>query len=211
MIDYYGLVEHFHDEVPKEFLKFSSGLFQKALNFFHSREYISDYIANMYFGPVFYESLYEYVYVNQIKRGGTHPPWESRLFFLQTKVPSNKEKRVSSPDSKENHTITEKLDDMVLLTIESVFHKKSSIYKEVDTELSKAAHDLQNLLLYVESPRTTLNAYHEHHDDIMNYLKKRGDTPTILENKLGLIIEDSIRLSNMRKTFRLMVDGFSDS
>src|SRR5438132_7642002 len=39
-------------------------LTEKEKDYYHGIEYVCDYIANAYFGPIYYETLYEYIYVN---------------------------------------------------------------------------------------------------------------------------------------------------
>lgn len=199
--DYYNLIEPFHPAVPPAYAELSIGR-----SYFHSREYISDYIANNYLGPVFYESLYEYVYHFKIKPRGTHPSWEARLYFLQERLPIN-EKKIVATIPPENHTTIDKIGDMVLATLSSAFSPTGSIYTLDNKKLDDAKKSLEQMMPVIDSPRITLNAYKKYRIEILshiNSLKKDKESTAVLENKVGHIIEDSIRLSNMQRTFKIM-------
>jgi hypothetical protein len=61
---------------------------------------------------------------------------------------------------------------------------------------------------YIGSPRNLLNSYRDNNNEILDSLKTdKKESTAILENKIGPIIEDSIRLTNMERTYRLMASG----
>lgn len=204
VIDYYNLVEKIYPEYPVE-----SSHLPEGKNYFHSMEYISDYIANKYSGRVFYDCIYQYGIGKKIRPEGTHPSWEARLHFLQEKISVNENKKITIIPP-ENHTGIPKLNEIVTRTDTLTFDKIASVYVKNTDELKNIIKTLEEKIPYTDSPIYLLNAFNENRDNIITTLlkndKTKKETRTTLISKIEELIEDSIRISNMKRSFKIMVD-----
>lgn len=180
---------------------------QNFRNYFHGREFVSDYIASLYCGPVFYESLNEYLNELDVvppELNETHPNKDARLFFLQEVAGKYVDNPtiIQDPPKIDLHNRVENLDKIILDTHQKIFGDSEIIYQIDDTELQKAAEHLKIPIPYIGPPRILLNAYAKYHLDIIKTIKeKTKQEEKEISNNLSIIIEDSIRLTNMKKTF----------
>jgi hypothetical protein len=100
-------------------------------NYYHGMEYVCDFIANAYFGPVYYEALYEYVYVNKIFMGRSHPVWQARLFFLQKLLPEiNAGKNIVTNNPPELFTDIANICEIIESCKTKVYSKPTNYYKK---------------------------------------------------------------------------------
>lgn len=180
---------------------------QKFRNYYHSREFISDYIANLFFGPVYYESLNEYLNELDVQPGDgefTHPFKDARLFFLQDVLDGKISNPiiVASEPARDSYKIVENLTAIICDTNDIVFESQITKYTEDPEEIANATEHLKSLIPYIGSPRILLNAYSKHYSEIITAIKEKTkqDDKEIQDN-VATIIEDSIRLTNMKKTF----------
>jgi len=180
---------------------------QDFRNYYHGREFISDYIANLYCGPVYYESLSEYLSELDVLPAEwelTHPIKEARLFFLQKVLGTlvNNPTEIKTMPTISNHTLVENLDKIINDTNDIVFEKQETKYHEDVDELKKVAEHLKILIPYIGPPRILLNGYAKHYSEIIETIQKETkQDPIEISNNVGKIIEDSIRLTNMKRTF----------
>jgi len=198
------LVENYNDKET------NSGFTQKFRNYNHGREFISDYIANTYCGPVFYKSLYEHLGRYGVLHGNVneHPRTDARFFFMQEKLKGiiDNPKKIKKDPKIDHHDMVENLDKIITDTRKKIFKNKKSVYKKVDSEINKAIKQLEHLVPFLGEPTILLNAYSEKENEILKEIEQRDKEMDIVQvqNKVGRIIEDSIRLKNMKRTFEIM-------
>lgn len=201
VIDRYNIVQKFYREVPITEYNTSAGI-----NYFHSLEYIADYIANKYIGPIYYEICYILLYVVRAIIGSTHPPRESRLFFLKDKLPSLNINKSEQEPSHINHRTIGKIDEMIKIADEILSNK----YINNEEEIEKVKHDLVSMIPPITEPSILLNVYWSNKEQILDKLTTNNIDTNInkykqqLERELDIIIEDSIRLTNIKRTFEKM-------
>jgi len=203
--DRYLLTEEFNERVEQP-----SPFNDKFRNYYHGREFISDYIANLYCGPVFYDSLNEYLgEMDVIPKDWeyTHPFRDARLFFLEDVLGDivGNPKIINTKPARDNYELVENLDKMISKTKEIIFENEAVKYHENLQELTKSTAELKTLTPYVGSPRILLNGYSKNFQDILSSIKKETNQDNLeIINNIGRIIEDSIRLTNMKRTFDIM-------
>lgn len=196
-----NLTENYNERVER-----LSTFNKQYQNYYHGREFISDYIANLFFGPIYYESLNEYLSELDIPKDQefTHPFKDARLFFLQETLDGkiDNPKIIQEEPAQNNYKMVENIDKIICDTDEIVFEKEITKYSENNDEIQNATNHLKSLIPYIGSPRILLNAYSKHHSDIVNAVKeKTKQEEKECSNNIAIIIEDSIRLTNMEKTF----------
>lgn len=184
-------------------------------NYWNSIEYVSDFIANACMGPVFYDILFELLYTLNIQLIGTHPPWDSRLNFLKTqltdinkdnKIESQYQNQIDNPEAP--YTNIQKIDEIISRTKQKVFEaEKVTFYSKNEAELDKASKNLSELTPYIGPPNVLLNSYWQNKNTVIDNVKKILDETNYknTEKQVGLIVEESIRLTNMQETFCRMV------
>jgi hypothetical protein len=176
-------------------------------NYFHSREYVSDYIANAYFGPIYYEVAYVLLHVYEIRMDDFHPPYDARLYMMQNELKdiNRGKRRVRDPSMK--YTDIPQIQTIIGKARKVLSHPKHSASyngKVLKKEMTRAVDSLKDELPYIGSPQALLNGYWDHRSEVIAALraKKRKD-PTDYANRL---IADSIRLTNMKRTFDIMCE-----
>jgi len=202
------ILNEIHELTENHNVRVEPSPFNQAFrNYYHGREFISDYIANLYCGPVYYESLSEYLSELDVIPENwvlTHPIKEARLFFLQEELGTlvNNPTEIQATPITSNHTLVENLDKIIRDTNDIVFEKEDTKYHEDVDELKKVAEHLKTLIPYIGPPRILLNGYAKHRSEIIETIKKEtNQDPVEISNNVGKIIEDSIRLTNMKRTF----------
>ena len=114
----------------------------RGRRYFHSREYVSDFIANSYAGPAFYDIAHELLYEYNIWTGGTHPSYDSRLDFLTTNLPNiNKGKSILGAA---NHSYRQIPDiDRIIKKAKRKISQVNGQYKTDDNDAKLALSDLR--------------------------------------------------------------------
>jgi len=204
------VIEHLHSLVESIYpeVRVEDSDTPEGMDYFHSREYVSDYIANGYFGPIYYDVAYELLYVLKIRLYGTHPPYDARLYFLQKELEDVNvgRNKIQQPPSSQYTSIL-KLGQIIsgaknLLTTASCYYSANS------DDAASAVENLKLGLPYIGAPRTVLNAYWEKRSEVLaalsEIMKERGRDPAQVQALAGSIIGDSIRLTNMQRTFQVM-------
>ena len=214
----YGIVETVHREVSMRKAETTKGRY-----YFHSREYVSDYIASAYFGPVYFDVVYELLHeLKIIQHGiGTHPPYNARLHFLKETLPEiNSAKTISEKGLKEKYTDIENIGEIitrvrdVLTQIDKeraksgdqpIFSNRINGESEESSVIARLKEELPSLV----HPRVLLNAFWPKRDELLKELQERarkiGKDPGDVSGKIAALIDDSIRLTNMKRTYDFMV------
>ena len=204
---HYHLAETFHERMDVAQLHTQDGR-----NYFHGREFVSDYIASLYCGPVFYESLKEFLGLYEVFPTGTistHPYRDARLFFLQTYLKGiiDNPNTIDTKPVRDNHELVDYLDKIIEKTRSEVFKNKDNVYQKDEDKMKESVELLKHLIPFIGSPRILLNAYLHENEEVRTtvQVKNKEENIIVIQNKIGRIIEDSIRLSNMKRTFGIMV------
>ena len=199
----FKIVETFHEEVSYDDRDTPEGR-----NYFHSREYVSDYFANAYFGPIYYEVAYVILHVYKIRLNETHPPYDARLYMLQNELKDvNRGRHKVEEKPSLMYSDIPKI-DAILNNTRTLLVNNCAYYDEgkIRVNLKMAVDSLESELVYIGSPRVLLNGYWEKRDRIAAAIRRRHrDADQMeIEKIIGNLIGDSIRLTNMKRTYEIM-------
>jgi hypothetical protein len=211
ILEYFSIIENHYDYWPISLLRTGQGQ-----EYYHSREHASDYIANAYSGPCILEILREYLFSPIVMVGEEHPPWDARLFYLQDVLsPLNKGRVMVERTPHSPHTSLKKLPDIIKEVGATL--NDNLFFKDNPVQAAKVVQCLKNGIPFIGPPPILLNEYVLHKHEILAEVKRTLGAKGInrefieIERNVGSLIEDSIRMTNMERTFKIMVSSPKES
>ena len=182
----------------------------EALKYWYSKEFQADYFATAYFGPIFPSELIDNYFTREVFILPTHPSWEERIRAMVEELRTMGLEQSAEIILKRSRSISfvrpmipknslEHLEEILEKT-RAVLENKRSIYKICKNRLENARKALREFIPYTEDVKTLLNVAGEVQKKLLDEADSLEKKEKI-EEHFNRLIKDSIRLSNLKRTF----------
>jgi hypothetical protein len=172
---------------------------------YYAQEFQADFVALLYFGPIFARRLLEIYYTREFMISKTHPSWRERFEAIADELEkagfSTEATHLKEVSKKEEPSMigrgsVEHLKN-ILSEIESKLSGSSCIYTQDDAEEKQAKRRLDRFVPYTDAIRTLLNVA----DSVLQSKLQAVSDPTDkrnVERDFDYLLVDSIRLNYIK-------------
>lgn len=180
----------------------------EALKHWYSKEFQADFFAQSYCGPIFTSQLVDNFFTKEIFILPTHPSWEERTRALAEELRKMKledfarrlmerAKELPHSDPLIKREALEHLSTIIDKT-KNFLLENNSIYEIKNEKLESVRESLENFVPYTDDVKVLLNVAEEVKRTLLDSTKglKRKEK---IEIEFDNLIEDSIRLSNLKR------------
>jgi hypothetical protein len=182
----------------------------QALKYWYSKEFQADYFATAYFGPIFPNQLIDNYFTKEVFILPTHPSWEERIKVIVEALRTMELEQSAETLLNKSRSISPTLPmipkgsfehlDEILLQTRRLLEIKRSIYKTDEKNLKNSREALTEFIPYTDDVKALLNVAGEVKKNLLENAKSQQEKERIEEN-FDSLIEDSIRLSYLKRIF----------